>query len=198
VSNFSSASFTVWRNNGTGTFVSPFTLPTSSAGSCMLILDYDRDGDMDLLGIDELDDTVRLFRQSGPSPAGVQEPSCAAALRIDNLGNRAGYGGARPHDVAIGGAMFVGVSGGANRAFLILIGSALEPGSMTTFGRFGLSGAAFFGPVLATDANGEATLPIPLPVGLPIGVSLGFQALVAEPAAAGGALLTNPEVVRTI
>jgi hypothetical protein len=37
-------------------------LPASGAGSCAVLVDRDGDGDLDLTGVDELDDLLMLFR----------------------------------------------------------------------------------------------------------------------------------------
>ncbi len=63
-SNFRSADFTVFQNDGGA--VSQFgTLPATAAGSCAILHDRDGDGDLDMTGIDELDDLVFLFVNPG-------------------------------------------------------------------------------------------------------------------------------------
>jgi len=65
-SNYGAGTFSVFGNNGSGVFTNtPITLPASEAGSCITVLDRDNDGDMDLAGIDEVDDLLFIFN-NGP------------------------------------------------------------------------------------------------------------------------------------
>jgi len=41
--------------------MNPRTLPAASAGSCAVLHDRDRDGDLDMTGIDELNDLIFIF-----------------------------------------------------------------------------------------------------------------------------------------
>lgn len=62
-SNYGSGTYSIFSNNGSGVFSNtPVTLPASSAGSCITVLDVDNDGDMDLAGIDEVDDLLFIFK----------------------------------------------------------------------------------------------------------------------------------------
>ncbi|MBK7160476.1 MAG: T9SS type A sorting domain-containing protein [Ignavibacteria bacterium] len=62
-SNYGSGTYSIFTNNGSGIFSNtPINLPASSAGSCITILDVDNDGDMDLAGIDEVDDLLFIFK----------------------------------------------------------------------------------------------------------------------------------------
>jgi hypothetical protein len=198
VSNYGGANFTVWRNNGAGAFVTPGTLPAVQAGSCMLVVDLDRDGDTDIVGIDELADLVFFFRQAGPSPAAVQAPTCAATLRIDNLANRGGYGGAAPHAVSVNGRFVAGITGAPGSFWSLAVGVPLEPGLPLPIGTLNL--ALFFflidgfggNPAAVTNAQGEDVELIVVPPGLPPGTTVALQAVVATPSAPGFQL-TNPE-----
>ena len=60
-SNFSGGNFTLYENDGTGTFINRNDLPSNQAGSCAVFHDRDNDGDMDMTGIDELQDLLILF-----------------------------------------------------------------------------------------------------------------------------------------
>jgi len=51
--------------DGDGTLISPRTLPRSGSGSCAVIHDRDRDGDLDITGIDEKTDKIVLFENPG-------------------------------------------------------------------------------------------------------------------------------------
>ena len=60
-SNFSGANFTLYENDGTGNFINRNDLPSNQAGSCAVFHDRDNDGDMDMTGIDEMQDLLILF-----------------------------------------------------------------------------------------------------------------------------------------
>ena len=60
-SNFTGANFTLYENDGTGVFINRSDLPANQAGSCAVFHDRDNDGDMDMTGIDELEDLLILF-----------------------------------------------------------------------------------------------------------------------------------------
>jgi hypothetical protein len=63
-SNFTGANFTLYENDGTGVFINRNDLPSNQAGSCAVFHDRDNDGDMDMTGIDELQDLLILFTNS--------------------------------------------------------------------------------------------------------------------------------------
>lgn len=60
---FSSGTFTLYRNDGTGNYTQVTALSTPGAGSCTVLHDRDGDGDVDITGIDEIADLVPLFQQ---------------------------------------------------------------------------------------------------------------------------------------
>ncbi len=64
-SNFTGANFTLYENDGNGIFINRNDLPSNQAGSCAVFHDRDNDGDMDMTGIDELQDLLILFT-NGP------------------------------------------------------------------------------------------------------------------------------------
>lgn len=71
-SNYGSGDYKVYGNNGSGVYTNnPITLQASSAGSCITVHDRDNDGDLDLSGIDEVDDLLFVFT-NGPGPQGIQ------------------------------------------------------------------------------------------------------------------------------
>ncbi len=201
---FGGANATVWRNNGAGGFGNSAALPSTTATSCAVVLDHDRDGDTDIIVTDELDDTGRVYRQTGPAPAGVQAPSCDAALRINSQAMRGGFGGRPATSLPGGRTVFVSVSGAPSRVFLIAVGNAVEPGAMVGSGLVNLQLSplpaflidGFSGnPLGVLDANGESMLAFPIPIGAFSGASLTLQALVASLTVPGGAALSNPETV---
>jgi len=67
-SNFTGANFTLYENDGTGNFINRNDLPSNTAGSCAVFHDRDNDGDMDMTGIDEMEDLLILFT-NGPNTA---------------------------------------------------------------------------------------------------------------------------------
>lgn len=62
-SSFGGGLFTIHRNIGGGVFAQALVIPVPGAGSCTVWHDRDGDGVLDLTGIDELDDSVFLYRQ---------------------------------------------------------------------------------------------------------------------------------------
>ena len=69
-SNISGKNLTLYENLGDGSFGNPRTLAASGAGSCAIIHDRDNDGDLDITGVDEIDDLIFLFenRPTGGRP----------------------------------------------------------------------------------------------------------------------------------
>lgn len=193
-SNYASGNFTVLWNNGSGSFGSPLTLNAPRAGSCALLVDYDRDGDLDVIGVDEVDDRALLFRQTNAPPPNVQPASCDATLRIDEHAGSAGYAGSLARAVDAGRTMFLGVTGGATQPFGLLAGLGAEPGFPTVFGLFNLAGTPLIAlPGGVLNAFGEAMVSLPLPAGLPSGARLAVQGATVNPALPAGVGLTNPE-----
>lgn len=202
VASFSGGYATLWRNNGNGTFANPSTLPAASAGSCAVIVDHDRDGDTDVILVDEITDTAFVWRQLGPNAPSTQLPSCAAALRVNSLGGRAGFGGAPPQPLPTGRLAFVNTSGGAGQPYALVTGAQLAPGlPLLTWGTanidltqpFDILVNGFFGgPVGLLDGNGEQVLAFAIPPGLPPGATTVLQCVVNTPA---GFVLTNAETV---
>ncbi len=193
-SNYSGSSFTVLWNNGTGGFGSALTLAAPRAGSCALLVDYDRDGDLDVIGVDEVDDRALFYRQTNPSLPNVQTASCAATLRIDEHAGSAGFGQNPARGVDAGRPFFLGVTGGAAMPFGLLAGLASEPGLPTVFGLFNLAATPLVAlPGGLLDGFGEAIVAIPVPAGVPSGARLAIQGATANPALPAGVGLTNPE-----
>ncbi|MFY9341467.1 MAG: FG-GAP-like repeat-containing protein [Planctomycetota bacterium] len=193
---FGTASGKLWRNNGAGVFANPTTFPLAMAGSCGVLVDHDRDGDTDIIIVDELADQGFVFRQVGPTSPTAQPPGCTAALRVNNFANRAGYGGA-PARVLPGGQLaFFGVSGGPFELVALFAGERLDPGLPSPFGLVGLD---LLQPVNVlwntfTDAKGEAGLAVMVPTGLPPGATLTMQCVLSV-SASGVLVLSNPEQV---
>ncbi len=69
-SNFSSGSWNVYENAGDGTFGNRRALSADRAGSCATLHDRDRDGDLDMTGVDELADLLFLLTNSPPVATG--------------------------------------------------------------------------------------------------------------------------------
>ncbi len=198
VSSHKSANYTVYWNNRKGGFLSPpLILPSSKAASCATLVDFDRDGDTDIIATDEEVDEVRLYAHDGPSVAtGAQPGTCEARLRINNLAGGAGFGSAPRVPVKLGQTAFMGVSGPNNTpaSYVIGIGVAKSPGIRLPFGLLNLE------PILlvmngTTDRFGEALVPVLIPASLTPGSRAAVQALVSQTQGPLNLALTNPEVV---
>ncbi len=57
--------WTIYENDGFGNFSNPRFLYSQDAASCCTLHDRDRDGDLDLTGIDESDDYIYVFENLG-------------------------------------------------------------------------------------------------------------------------------------
>ena len=79
-SNYSSANYTVFENDGDGNFSMAALLAASTNASCAIIHDRDNDGDLDITGTDEGDDVVILFENSGASI--VVDPEAEFQLNV--------------------------------------------------------------------------------------------------------------------
>lgn len=77
---YTAAKWNIFPNAG-GTFsaLTKLTLNASSAGSCVVLHDRDNDGDMDLTGLDEVDDWIYFYRNDG-APTSVPTPASTTAL----------------------------------------------------------------------------------------------------------------------
>jgi hypothetical protein len=202
VASYGSGNATMLRNNGAGTFGNASILPTTIAGSCAVIVDYDRDGDTDVIVVDELDDKAFVWRQAGPAVPSAQVPSCEATLRINSYATRAGYGGSAPRFLPGGQLAFFGISGQPGQVLALFGGTRLDPGAGSPFGLLNLDLgqplelllSGFGGdPFGVLDGNGERTVPVSVPPGLPPGLTLTMQCLLTT--AAGALVTSNPEQV---
>lgn len=61
-SNYSSASYSIFENSGSGDFTLAATLEAPNLASCAILHDRDNDGDLDISATDEGDDVVLLFK----------------------------------------------------------------------------------------------------------------------------------------
>ncbi len=84
-SDIGSATWTVYENEN-GTFIDPRTLNSANAGSCAVLHDRDNDGDLDITGVDELDDWIYFFENVQP-PTPVQPAPAPAATLFQNHPN---------------------------------------------------------------------------------------------------------------
>lgn len=72
-SQYIAADFRVFQNTGNGVLsTTPVILPSSGSGSCITVHDRDNDGDLDLSGIDEVDDLLFVFNNG---PVGINQIS---------------------------------------------------------------------------------------------------------------------------
>jgi VCBS repeat protein/Big-like domain-containing protein/flagellar hook capping protein FlgD len=83
---YTAARWDIFPNNGDGTFAAKKFLAASSAGSCAVLHDRDNDGDMDLSGLDEVDDWVYLYYNAG-TPTEVPPPTIPATALLQNHPN---------------------------------------------------------------------------------------------------------------
>ncbi len=193
-SNFATDDWTVYLNQGNAVFGGRFELPAILAGSCAVLVDYDRNGMLDILGIDELADVVRIWKQEPVSLPLVAEATCTATLRLNNFAVRTGYGGRPPLIVRGGDVMFLGVTAPPGALFGIGVGSQVNPGTQTLGGPLHL-GAPIVVPFLGfADANGEASFQVPVPTSVTPGVTVTLQLVVEQPFAL---VMGNSEVIQT-
>lgn len=192
-SHYTSADFYIYWNDGTGNYGAPTILPAVGGGACATIVDLDRDGDLDILGADEGIDIGILYTQDGPAPlATLQQPSCDAALRINQRAAGAGYAARAPVPVVAGSSMAVSLSGAPNAFGVLAMGApSATPTTLPTLGLLNLD--VTFTPYVMTittlDAHGELVYEQPLPAAAPVGASLAVQGLVLSTSAE---VLSNP------
>ena len=198
VANYSSADYTLWWNRGDGVFVQPLTLAAAQAGSCSTLVDFDRDGIVDIIGADENADVAILYRQLGAGAPTAQPPSCAATLRVEQRGDRAGYGGTPAQPVRLGARISIGVSAPDGALAAVAFGPPWPPG-------FAVPGAGLIGIDLSVppyfelywlDGNGELTLQMSVPAALPPGLLVALQAAVDQQGQ--GFVLSNPQTVMLV
>jgi hypothetical protein len=83
---YTAAKWDVFQNTA-GVFGSKKTLAASSAGSCAVLHDRDNDGDMDITGLDEVDDWVYFFANTGAASTGVTPSASDAITLLQNRPN---------------------------------------------------------------------------------------------------------------
>jgi hypothetical protein len=81
-SNYTGKNWNIFQNTG-GVFGNKKVLAASSAGSCATLHDRDNDGDLDLTGLDEEDDWIYFYENTGPASA-VRDPSAGAVSMLEN------------------------------------------------------------------------------------------------------------------
>ena len=84
-SNYTTGTWTLYENTG-ASFANPRTLLASSAGSCAVLHDRDNDGDLDLSGLDEIDDWIYLYDNQLP-PTAVTPAPRSAVVSLENSPN---------------------------------------------------------------------------------------------------------------
>jgi hypothetical protein len=78
-SNYDAGTWTLFENRF-GSFVNPRTLNASASGSEAFLHDRDNDGDMDITGIDEIDDWIYFFENEPPVTSVRPAPEPMAEL----------------------------------------------------------------------------------------------------------------------
>ncbi len=183
VSCYLSSDYRIYWNNGTGTLSAGPVLPAPMAGSCSALVDYDRDGDLDIVSADERSDQAILFKQTTSVLPSVQPASCDATVRVDNLASNGGFGGRAAHPAVRGERIHFGVTAPPGAGYALVLGFRLEPGLPLPFGFANVNGAVTFvsglgGGLYTADAFGEASVPFDIPSSAPVGLSLVVQGVV--------------------
>ncbi|HEX6791493.1 MAG TPA: FG-GAP-like repeat-containing protein [Candidatus Krumholzibacteria bacterium] len=83
-SNYTGGNWNIFQNTN-GVFGNKKVLSSSSAGSCVVLHDRDNDGDLDLTGLDEIDDWLYFYENVGTA-TGVT-PSVAVVNMLQNQPN---------------------------------------------------------------------------------------------------------------
>lgn len=74
--------WTLWENDGDGNFVTPQAYDASIAASCAVFHDRDGDGDLDVTGIDEIDDLLILYENSSTGGIVSLDPPIAENFKL--------------------------------------------------------------------------------------------------------------------
>jgi hypothetical protein len=85
-SNFDSGTWTIFENR-LGSFINPTTLNASVAGSEVVLHDRDNDGDLDLTGLDEVDDYVYFYENEPPVLSAVRPTPGSPVVLLQNEPN---------------------------------------------------------------------------------------------------------------
>lgn len=194
VSSYIGDDFRIYFNDGTGNFASPLILPAAGGGACTTLVDYDRDGDIDIIGADEIADIGMIFTQVNTVVSGIQQPSCAASLRVDQRGAGAGFGGRPAVPVRVGSQAALSMSGVGGSFGAIAVGF---PGvGVVPLSNWGLMSFDPAMPVVVIayaplSQSGELMTSLDVPASVPLGINFMVQGLMLAP---GAQLLTNPVI----
>jgi hypothetical protein len=177
LSRYAAGDFLILGNDGSANFAPPVSLPAVSSGSCTMLVDFDRDGDLDIIGVDETADVGMVYTQTGPTIPGIQQRSCAAAVRINQRGAGDGFGGRPAVPVRVGTSMAVGMSGSPGTFAVLFAGSPATPPLQTMWGPISLNPGYPIIWLAATplDGHGELRTTIALPAFVPLNFGLCVQ-----------------------
>lgn len=196
-SNFSSSNLSVFAGGAAG-FGPPSSVTVSRAGSCALLVDHDRDGDLDLIAIDEIADEIQVFRNDAPNVPARQPALCDARMRVDNSAGSGGLGVHPPHPIVNAGRVHLEVEGPAGGVAAILAGDPAVPGLFSPFGFANLVGVGeVIGPGLSLDQRGIAELALNLPPAMTVGSTFTLQSVVLG-ATLQSLRFTNPEQLQVV
>jgi hypothetical protein len=180
-------------NDGSGGMSAQPPLPSISSGSCCVLVDSNRDGLLDIVGVDETADRLLIWEHRQALAIGMQQRSCSATLRINNMAYGAGFGFPPAEEVPLGSLLYLSVTAEPGKAFLMLVGVGTLPGIPTLYGALNILPPLNIPVVGVVNGKGEALLGSLLPMTGPTGIEVTLQALVQT--GGGGLVLSNPETI---
>ena len=81
-SNYGSADFALFENLGGRQFATRRTFPVDGAAACITLHDRDNDGDLDMSGVDEVDDLIYLYDNTGAVAVAPAVPDARTSVRV--------------------------------------------------------------------------------------------------------------------
>jgi len=174
-------------------FGNAFALPSNLSASCATLVDYDRNGTLDIVGMDELADEMTFWDNQLPPAVDAQAATCRATLRIDNKGHSAGFGTQAPQDIGLGKGFQVGITAAPATLVALLAGMPQTPGVLHASGLLNMEPGWVLLQINTTDAKGEFSKKFHVPTNLPVGQEFALQVLANDPL---GYVLSNPHTLK--